>query len=460
MTGITARPDSADIFAAGLDDLTAVFARLAAGDLAARGVPTGYDPLDAVIVGINMLAEEVEASRAELEDQVRERTAQLHDTNQLLILESAERQRVDDELKESDARRIDELERMNHDIMQLTDLGNLLQSCNDPEEALAVIGHVAAALFGGLSGAVYLMQPSLNALEKKAQWGEPSSSDIVWPDDCWALRRGRSHVAHGLGTLACKHVADGHGSRVCVPMTAHGDTIGMLFVRGHQPGHPGADRDLTDTDIQLCQIVAEQVGLSIANLNLRASLLSQAHRDPLTGLFNRRYAQEWMRQEAARASWTGDSLGVLMADIDSFKALNDEFGHDAGDHVLVVMADAMRRSMRSEDIVCRYGGEEFLVLLPGADRTTIAARAETLRTACHLTRVNYAGHALPAVTLSVGAAALPSDGKTPDETLRTADAALYRAKAAGRNRVELSRPPSPAGGPGGHEEPDPAGPRG
>jgi diguanylate cyclase (GGDEF)-like protein len=447
MSELIAGQQRGDLFAAGLDDLVAVFARLASGDLSARGVPTGYDPLDAVIVGINMLAEEVEASRDRLETLVRERTAQLHDTNQLLMLESAERERVDDELRAANGRRIEELERMNNDIIQLTELGNLLQACNDPGEAFAVVSQMAGTLFGGRSGAIYLLQPSLGTFVRKAWWGELPMGEIVIPDECWALRRGRTHVSDGPGTLACRHVAAGQVSSVCVPMAAHGETVGLLFIGSHQPGRPDVARPPTDTDLRLCQVVAEQVSLSVSNLNLRASLRTEALHDPLTGLFNRRFAQEWMQREGARASRAGQPLGVLMADIDSFKAFNDAFGHGAGDHVLLSVAEAMRRSARSEDVVCRYGGEEFLVLLPGVDRSTIAARAEALRASCTTARVDYAGGVLPAVTLSVGAAVFPVDGATPDEALRAADAALYRAKAAGRDRIELSPPPGgqPAG---------------
>ncbi len=389
----------------GVGQVVSLLTKLARGDLTVRGVPTGEDgEIDALIVGVNMLAEELEASRSELEERVRERT--------------------------------DELQRLNYDILQLTELSNLLQACGDPAEAYEVIEQVVTSIFPGLSGALYLFNASRNLLEPKVVWGQLSVDQLFPREQCWALRRGQRHVVHGGGGgLSCPHTLERLGDSICIPMAAHGETLGMLHVMDHslQPGpHPLL---LTEAKQQLGVAVAEQTSLSLANLQMRTALRQQSLRDPMTGLFNRRFLEEWVEREISRAERAGNSLGFIMLDIDGFKQFNDIHGHAAGDSVLAAVAAVIRASVRAGDIPCRYGGEEFLVLVADIDLDSLYVRADRLRESVAVAQVEYLGSVLPTVTISAGIALYPEHGTTSAKVIQEADAALYVAKRRGRNCI-------------------------
>jgi diguanylate cyclase (GGDEF)-like protein len=391
-----------------IDRVVALLSRLASGDLAARGLAsTNDDDIDAVMAGVNMLAEELESSRAELEERVRDRTA--------------------------------EFEKLNHDIRQLTELSNLLQACETIDEAYSVINHSLGVMFAGLSGAVYLYRSSRNVLEIKSSWGARSGSAVLAPTECWALRRGQRHfVDADEPLLSCRHVQHRTGDSICLPMSAHGETSGLLHLMDDRL-HPakaqvGAGR-LTQAKQSLAVAVSEQTALALANLELRDKLRLQALRDPLTGLLNRRFVEEWIEREVTRTDHSGRSFGVIMADIDHFKQINDVYGHDAGDQLLRAIADAIRSSMRAGDLPCRYGGEEFLVLLSDIEMPALATRAEELRSRVAAVRVDHRGEPVPGATLSAGIALYPDHGTSASLVIDAADAALYAAKRAGRDRV-------------------------
>lgn len=176
------------------------------------------------------------------------------------------------------------------------------------------------------------------------------------------------------------------------------------------------------------------------NETLRAQLHEQAIRDPLTNLFNRRYLQATLERELAGAVREQCSVGLLMLDIDHFKRLNDTFGHKAGDAVLVALADLLQTSTRQSDVVCRYGGEEFVIVMPGTSIELAVQRGEQMRRRFDALSMPFAETALCA-TFSLGIAIFPRNGKNGDELLRAADAALYEAKAKGRNCVCLAPAP-------------------
>ena len=170
---------------------------------------------------------------------------------------------------------------------------------------------------------------------------------------------------------------------------------------------------------------------------LQEALREQALRDPLTALFNRRYLDETLEREIARAMREGYPLTVMMLDIDHFKKLNDTYGHLAGDEMLRVIGKLFTSHARLDDVVCRFGGEEFAIVLPRMSLETARLRAESWRQAFAETTVTFGAFSLQA-TLSAGISAFPEHGRTRDELLEAADLALYRAKQNGRNRVELA----------------------
>lgn len=339
-------------------------------------------------------------------------------------------------------RRAAELERRTHIANLVSELADLLQSCQTIGEAGEVLGQVSQQLFLSTSGGLYVFAASRNELGVVAQWGA-SSVPFFAPGDCWALRRGnrRLWVPGDIGPR-CPHVAPGAFEYVCVPMVAHGETVGLFHLWKDEKSAKGSGHISDESEIVFA--VSEHVALAIANLQLRENLRNQSIRDPLTGLFNRRYMEESLDRELSRAVRHDLPIGVLMVDVDHFKDFNDRFGHESGDLALCKVADCLASRLRGEDIACRYGGEEFVLVLPGASGENAWKRAESLVEAMRALRVTPAsGGAQQQVTISIGVSSYPEDGSESKELVRAADVALYRAKLTGRDRVVMSKREAP-----------------
>jgi diguanylate cyclase (GGDEF)-like protein len=181
--------------------------------------------------------------------------------------------------------------------------------------------------------------------------------------------------------------------------------------------------------------VAGQIALAFASLRLRETLREQSIRDPLTGLFNRRIMQESLNRELHRARRKQHPVTVALIDLDHFKRFHDTWGHDAGDLVLKTMAQIFGGHFRTEDVICRYGGEEFSIILPEASIQDAAKRANALRDEVRKLTIRHLDQNLDRVTLSIGLATFPQHGSTAEQLLRIADQCLYQSKAAGRDRV-------------------------
>jgi diguanylate cyclase (GGDEF)-like protein/PAS domain S-box-containing protein len=335
----------------------------------------------------------------------------------------------------------DELEQRAREMAHLAQMGELLESCQTLDEAYAVIAGVAEPLFAGDAGAVYALAPTDSAVEAVAVWGSPPPLRTVFsPTDCWALRRGRLHVVHeGDPELRCPHVEEPiGGGLLCEPLAAQTETLGLLHIQvrrrvaGRARSAVLADRE------RLVETLGKQVALALANIRLRATLREQSSRDPLTGLFNRRYMEESLDREIRRADREGYGLGLLMADLDHFKDLNDAFGHTAGDETLRRIGRFLGGAVRGEDIACRFGGEEFVVILPKASLEDTQRRAETLRQGIKAPPQGGPTPSTPTATMSVGVAAYPEHGNSVGQLILAADAAMYRAKALGRDRVVVA----------------------
>jgi diguanylate cyclase (GGDEF)-like protein/PAS domain S-box-containing protein len=193
-----------------------------------------------------------------------------------------------------------------------------------------------------------------------------------------------------------------------------------------------------ETVIIMVRDITEQKRAQREMQKLQEQLRDQAVHDPLTGLYNRRYLDETMGRELIRATRYGRPVGIVMCDIDHFKVINDVHGHLVGDEVLRVFAELLGKNARGSDIVCRYGGEEFLLFFPDMPPVIAYQRAEQLRTAFAEKRIT-SGAVVVQVTASFGVAAFPENGKTNDELIRAADEAMYEAKKAGRDRVIVSK---------------------
>jgi len=210
-----------------------------------------------------------------------------------------------------------------------------------------------------------------------------------------------------------------------------------------------AEERILQLNTQLEQRVRErtsQLEESVNNLKqslveadmLRKELREQAIRDPLTGMFNRRFLEESLKHEVSRANRTPSALGIIMFDMDNFKYLNDQFGHVAGDEVLHQVGRVLLTQDRAADIACRYGGDEFIIVLPDTSLENARHKAEQLREQLKLLRIHVNDMTLPDVEFSIGVAAFPEHGSSEIELLQSVDAALYRAKQEGGDRVVVA----------------------
>jgi diguanylate cyclase (GGDEF)-like protein/PAS domain S-box-containing protein len=336
------------------------------------------------------------------------------------------------------------LERRNHEMDLVKDMGKYLQSCPTAERAYLVMEHWSAKLFPGTAGAVFVVSASRNVVEAVATWGRPALGEQTFrPDDCWAYRAsGGPHVVEDARSpLVCPHLTEPlRGQALCVPMIAQGEWMGILHLQGtgDDSAPVGELLGSVDSTQRLAVNVAEHLAQVLANVKLRETLRTQSIRDPLTGLFNRRYMEESLDRELPRAERRGNTVGVVMIDLDHFNQFNNTFGHQAGDAVLQAFGELFRSRVRAEDIACRYGGEEFTLILPEAPLEIALARADALRQEIKEIRINQRGQSLGVVTASMGVAIFPAHGRTAEMVLRAADEALYRAKAEGRDRVVVS----------------------
>ena len=353
------------------------------------------------------------------------------------IRDITERKRAEKALQDAYAKvsaSVAELERHDHDMTLVNEMGDLLQSCLTTEEAHQVISQYGRRLFPADSGAVFTEASSRNVLEAEAVWGVAGRHfAVIEREQCWALRRARAYAVEGPDEAPlCGHLeaAPAHGY-VCVPMMAQGEAFGLLHVL-LGPDQDYAGPNVLDSKRRLALTVSEQLSLALANLTLRESLRHQSVSDPLTGLFNRRHMEDRLSREIARAARAGQPVGIVAVDVDHFKDVNDTLGHGAGDEVLRAVARTLEEGVRGEDVVCRLGGDEFIVVLPGSPLEVARQRAEALRTAV----VDRTTHeALPQVTLSLGVAVFPDHGRDAEAVLGAADRAMYEAKQAGRNQV-------------------------
>jgi diguanylate cyclase (GGDEF)-like protein/PAS domain S-box-containing protein len=349
----------------------------------------------------------------------------------------AELAHVHEELR----RHSDELEQRGREMSLLAHMGDLLESCQSLDEAYAVIGAVAEPLFAGDAGAVYALASPRTAAEAVAAWGSPPPMRSVFPPtECWALRGNRLHVVHdGAPELTCTHVEEKLWTGLlCEPLSAQTETLGLLHVQVRRRAAGKARSALVADRERLVKTLGEQVALALANIQLRSTLREQSVRDPLTGLFNRRYMEESLDREIRRAARDGYGLGLLMADVDHFKDLNDAFGHAAGDEVLRRMGRFLAEAVRGGDIACRYGGEEFVVILPKASLDQTRRRADALREGIKVQPLDEPAGLYPTATMSVGVAAYPEHGSSVEQLILAADSAMYRAKALGRDRVVVA----------------------
>jgi diguanylate cyclase (GGDEF)-like protein/PAS domain S-box-containing protein len=355
----------------------------------------------------------------------------------VVLVDITERLRAENEIVKLNHQMADTLavlQRRESDLTTIAKLSDMLQSCRAVTEAYPVIAETAASLFPLASGSLAMVNAETQDLVRVSAWGPepPWSLPGFQEADCRALRTDQAYESTGAERrVPCQHLNAGPGKCcLCIPLKVQGKTRGLVSLVLAE----GCAFD--DATRQVLHSFADVVKLSLANLQFRESLVEQAFRDPLTGLFNRRYLMETLPREIRRAQRRGSPVTIAMLDIDHFKRFNDVYGHDAGDLVLAQLALEFAGSLRADDVACRYGGEEFLFLLPDC---SLAAAYQRMTDICVKIRRRdniFRGKTLPGTTLSIGLAALSDSLSTSESLITAADKAMYTAKRMGRDRIE------------------------
>lgn len=339
---------------------------------------------------------------------------------------------------EKQALGIKELQDKNEQITLLVEMSDIMLACSSQEELSDVMARYSQRLLKFSSGYLFIMHPSKNYLEKATFWGTPNNQEATFtPDECWAIRLGRiHHVGASHDELICNHVIleDQQSlSLLCVPLMAQNDIYGLLYLEIGQQQTTVMD----ENQRLLITAFAELTALALANVRLRENLRYQSIRDPLTGLYNRRYLEDFLFKQIHQAERSKVSLAVLMLDLDHFKKINDTFGHDAGDLALKEVGQILQEDIRLGDVAARYGGEEFVILFYDIDGITAKKKAEALRMAIAKLQIKYGAHQVGQINISIGISLYPKDARNAADLIESADKALYQAKHNGRNQVVL-----------------------
>jgi len=357
-----------------------------------------------------------------------------------LSVAEAKRAATEEELKRTNTELVARNEEVTARTRSIDLLGRVayrLPGCSNIREFASLVESFVPQLFPNIPGALYTFSDSRTVLTEVAHWGEPKGGALEFsPQNCWGLRRGQAHeIANVSADVVCEHVKrDAVLGYRCLPLVAQSETVGLLYLERTNESVPWA------IEAQDLRVLAETLALALVNLRLRETLREQSIRDPLTGLFNRRFLQEALELLQARAERSDLSIGAIMIDIDHFKDFNDEYGHDAGDVALKCLSELMPHHVRASDLICRFGGEEFLIVMPGATMERATQCAEDLRQAAADMHLVHNGVALKRFTISLGVALIPDHASDVKNLLEAADQALYVAKNGGRNRVEIAVP--------------------
>jgi diguanylate cyclase (GGDEF)-like protein len=339
-------------------------------------------------------------------------------------------------------RHIARLQRSNTELSFIRRFVDDLQLCATTVDTCAVAVEALRRTFpAARAGEIALLDRGRDSAEMVCAWGEQLQESTFRPDSCCALRRGS--IFHGTGTgdaLKCTHYSSG-AHYIAFPLIAQGETIGVAHVRFPEP--EAARLCASPEGHAFAAQLIEQTAIAVAGQRQRESLQAQSIKDPLTGAFNRRFMETTLERELLRSRRKSSQVGLVLVDLDHFKRLNDSHGHQAGDEILKSAVSVFTRVIRAEDIVCRYGGEEFAIILPDISADALNARAESIRVAVEQVRFEWNGRQLAPLTLSAGVAVSSIETQTAADLLRTADQRLYRAKRRGRNRVK----PAPAAAP-------------
>jgi len=315
-------------------------------------------------------------------------------------------------------------------------MSGYLQVCNSIDETSKTIVETLKRLWPQAAGALYLMSSDDLSFYRTGTWGDAEHAEVIESQSCWAYRLARPFPEYDDQTqFDCNSGGCGiSGEKICLPISAGGSTFGLLHLSN-------VSIPLDSRSESILPMLIERAGFAIYSMRLRETLEFKSTRDSLTELYNRRYLDESLELEVSRCQRNHSDLSVIMFDLDRFKRLNDTYGHEAGDDALRVFSSLLRAGLRAGDIACRYGGEEFFLILPGTGLSQAAEIAERIRSNL---QDNPADKELPPfladLTVSAGVASMPQHGASADALLDKVDQALYQAKKSGRNKIVMAKP--------------------
>lgn len=326
------------------------------------------------------------------------------------------------------------LKKHQYELTAISRMNNELQICQNIKEAYTIISDVAQDLFTGLNGGIMVTDEKTESMSTITQWGSIKIIKEKFPlNDCYAVQRGSTYIINDpLVGIVCHHfeypLQSGY---ICIPLIAQNKLIGILSLNAP------SGQIISASQQNLATTFSDAIKLSLLNIELRDKLRDLALHDTLTGLFNRHYLNQFLDSEIKRVISQRQSLCVAMLDLDHFKKFNDSNGHEAGDVVLRFVGNLLGKSFRKADVACRFGGEEFIVVLVHIDLTNAFIKMNDIRNKIKERHLQFHGILLPTITVSIGLAEAPSHGMTSLDVIRAADTALYLAKQTGRDQVVI-----------------------
>ena len=433
--------------------MTRTAREIADGDLSRRAVVSGSDEVgqlgrsfNAMIDHVQASYRQMEATKQSLEKRVKERTKELQ-------TEIGDRRKAEQALQDANMKlqlSVEQLEQRNAEFKLLNELYDSLLTCTSEKEVFTVCAQYAKRLFPEFEGIFFVYRNSRKLLEPAVVWGESIADfDVMVPDECWALRQGKPHVVEKRNAgLICPHMENSDQlfqPYLCIPLVTPDEIIGLLNLRC-PPSFVSAGLSLAEIgqhrSIEVTQLLAlnfaARIAMTLVNLDLRERLRQQSIRDPLTGLFNRRFMEETLEREISRALRAGTPLGIIMMDIDYLKRFNDTYGHEAGDMMLRSLGGFLLQNVRKGDIACRFGGDEFVLIMPGAAANIAMDRAELLVKDVQNIKLTFSGKAEGKISASFGVAIFPAHGNSSAALIKAADEALLLAKKRGRSQVVVA----------------------
>jgi diguanylate cyclase (GGDEF)-like protein len=345
------------------------------------------------------------------------------------ITESIEAQRSFTDLNRQLEEKTLKLEAKKRELIYLSDMADMLYCCESEDEMYQVVALTCSNLFPNMSGCIYIIANSKNYVQMNSFWGDKrNSKEIFSLSDCWALRRGKFNLLSPCNSgLVCSHLIQPvSGAHLCVPLFGQGEVVGIL--------HIYALEEISLEDQQITEIIARTLGFALNNLSIKKRLTHDNLRDGMTQLFNQSYMETIMEQRLAEAERSGQPLSVIFLDIDNFKSYNSRYGHLTANIVIQGLANLLLKSIRSFDIPCRWGGEEFVIVMPNITLEALRKRVEELRVDVEQMQLKDGDHILQGITASFGIA-ISEPGITVKDFLNRANQAMLEAKRIGKNRV-------------------------